>query len=172
MCPILVSFLSMLDKGSPPLLLLWVPKMKKDLIIAVILGFATGALVAAILLNLPYIYSFISKKTTNSPTSLFLTPPPHNTSISDTMILDILEPLDDSITATKSVTLKGKTQKDTILIIENDINQDALASQSDGTFSFPLSLGLGNNEVIVTAYNQNGDSISKTVNIVYQDEKL
>jgi hypothetical protein len=143
--------------------------MKKDIIIAIILGFVTGSLVAAIILNFPYILSIVNKK---KDTTAAVIQPNIKKDSTALITLDILDPQDDSLAATKSMTIRGKTQKDNTVILEFDLNQDVTSASDDGNFTFPVNLNYGTNDILLTAYNQNGESVSKTVSVMYQDEDL
>jgi hypothetical protein len=143
--------------------------MKRDFFIAIIIGFVAGAIVATTILNFPLLLSLVNKNDTSNSTVTQISSTP---SPASAITLEISDPQDNSIAPTKNVTVKGKTQPENFIVIDTDSFQDVTPASSDGTFSFPISLNLGGNDITLTAYNKNGESESKILTVLYQDEKL
>lgn len=146
--------------------------MKKDVAIAISVGFASGALVSVLLLNLPSIISFIGKSREDIKNPFVSTNVSPTISTPASPLLDINAPSDNFVSADKSIPLSGKTDASNTIVLEYNLSQDVLTATGDGSFTFPLSLYPGSNEIIATVYNGNGESQSKTITILYQDEKL
>lgn len=143
--------------------------MKRDIVIAIGIGFASGALAAVILLNLPQIISSISRKNIHTAQNETISITPQ---VASSVNLEISEPLDDSLGSSKTAFIKGTTQVGNYIVLENNAFQDIIAASSDGSFVFPVTYQLGSNDMNITAYNKNGDSATKMITVLYQEEKL
>ena len=146
-------------------------KMKRDIVVAIIIGFFLGAGVASILLNLHFLLTAIGDKnntnTSQNNTQTTITPV-----VASAVNLEVIEPADDSIAIGKNIVVKGKTQPENYVVLENNLFQDVVIASNDGSFAIPLTLSLGTNDMNISSYNKNMDSITKTITVLYQDEKL
>lgn len=143
--------------------------MKKETIIAILLGVGLG-LVVAVLVTLKTRHKETQKV---SPISnqLHVTP----TVIAkpmQTSILEISEPQDGAITTTNSVLIKGHAPKDSLIIIQSPLETITLKNDTED-FSQKFSLALGENIIVVTAYpkDQQGVGTEKDLKVYYLDEQ-
>lgn len=86
--------------------------------------------------------------------------------------LVIEQPMNEAIVSSKSINVSGKTEASATVVLETDLEIDAKESSQDGSFSFPVNLSEGGNTILITAYNENGQSERKTAIVFYTGEKL
>ena len=142
--------------------------MKKDITIAVVFGFILGVITAIIVVNLP---SVIKKSPSSeiaqiSPT---LIPSPV---VQKVVNLSIEQPVDETIVSTKNIKISGKTGVGNTIVLESDLDIDTKESSTDGSFSFPVTLTEGGNTLLITSYNEKGNSETKILTVFYTSEKL
>jgi hypothetical protein len=144
--------------------------MKKDVTIAIIVGFAIGAIAALAIVHLPSLLkkpnsqiAQLAQKTSVTPSPQISGPP---------LSLEISEPKNEEITSTSKTTIKGKTQPSNTVVLDSDIDNIVAAASADGSFSFPVTLSEGGNQFMITSYNDKAEAESKTITILYTTEKL
>lgn len=144
--------------------------MKKETIIAIILGVAAGLGVAVIMINKAREYQMTGNQTLSA--SLQLTP---KVSINNTQLqpLEISEPENGSISAIKTVDIKGKGGKDALLIVQSPIKTiiEKLESDTIDIKKFPLSLGENTIRISLYSKDSKGSSQEKELKIYYLDEQ-
>lgn len=143
--------------------------MKKEILVAIIIGFFIGVITALTVTNLPKLISGIKFQTvTQSPT-------PTISQIQESVInpdINIESPKDESVSDTKSVNISGSTDKNNTVLIESADDQVAEIASDSGRFSTKMNLREGVNTIYLTVYDQSGNSNTKTLNIYYTSEKL
>src|SRR3989344_8147527 len=83
------------------------------------------------------------------------------------LILSLANPKDGETVSTGTVKISGSTCIPTIVII-NGGEEDVIVEATNGTLSTDYKLGLGENQVTITAYDQSsGDSREKVVDLLY-----
>ncbi len=142
--------------------------MKKDVIIASLVGFVLGSVTAILVINLPNI---VNKNLQTPITTDSLTPTPNSIS-KISPLLSIESPADESIVLTKSVEILGKATEGTLLVLDTELDNNVQVASGSGNFSFPVTLKEGANSYVLTAYNENGEGESKTLTLFYTSEKL
>ncbi len=144
--------------------------MKRDIAMAIIVGFVIGAIVAVIVTNLPKIISgginFQSSKPTVTPTAI------EDKNVTSSLDLTLNSPKDDSISDTKSIEVSGSTKPHTPVLIESEIDQIMVESGDSGIFTSKINLSEGVNTIYFTIYDEAGNSNTKNLNIFYTTEKL
>lgn len=145
--------------------------MKKETIIAIILGLGLGAAVAVFL-----IFQTEQKKIENTKTianNLKITP----TSVQaknnqNFQPLEIVSPEDMNITGKDSITIKGKAVKNSLVVIQSQTKVITFENgKEDFSVNFPLILG--ENVINITAYNKKLqlEPQTKELKIYYLDEQ-
>ena len=142
--------------------------MKKDIVIALIVGLVLGGATAITIVNLPTMIKKPQKPEIGEtvPTAI---PTPIS---SGQLELVINQPVDEAIVSTKSLNVSGKTNGGKTVVLETDLEIETKESSPNGSFSFPVNLTEGTNNILVTAYNENNQSETKTLTIFYTSEKL
>lgn len=144
--------------------------MKRDITIAIIVGFIIGIIVALILTNLPKIVKDGIKISSSLPTASPTITQIENTASPFELTLD--SPKDESISISKNIELSGHTKPHNIVIMESEIDQITVESNDTGAFSAKLDLREGVNSIFLTSYDETGNSDTKNINIFYTSEKL
>lgn len=144
--------------------------MKRDIAIAIIAGFIIGAIVAIVVTNLPKIISggikFQSSKPAPTPTVI------QDKNPNSTLELILNTPKDESISDTKSLEISGSTNPNVSVFIESDNDHTAVNSNDSGSFTGKINLSEGVNAIVITVYDEAGNSNTKNLNIFYTAEKL
>ena len=145
--------------------------MKKDITVALLIGFFVGALVAFLLINLP---GFLKSKPKTS-TSIAQVLPTTSTSQTVTIQIkdiEIINPKDGMVSDNKELKVTGKTKANSIVVFETDSNQFSTLSGSDGNFSQTITLMEGVNNVIISSPLDNGEIKTSMVTVFYTPEKI
>jgi len=148
--------------------------MNKDAILATIIGFGVGLVIAAaiflgpsIIKNFPNIsFPSFSSLTNTFKTKEKNTPPP-TPAISDT--LTIQSPLSQAIEQKNETLVSGSVTPNSIVVIETEGTESIVSSNAQGSFAGKISLGEGMNDIIVTSYTK-GIAQTQTVTVYYTPE--
>lgn len=143
--------------------------MKKETVIAVILGVSFGVVVAF----------FMIFKTKNQE-SQKVKPITTAVHISPTVVvknvgvqpLEITQPESGIITATNSVTISGKAVKGSLMVIQSPIKTSTFTNDKE-TFSVAFPLAFGENVILISSYPKDaqGAPQEKELKIYYLDEQ-
>lgn len=122
--------------------------MKKETVIAIFFGIIFGALVALVLLVKNKEFQFAKTKT--------IAPIEKIKKLSKKVVvnlksLEILEPQDGAIFNAETVRIKGKANKDSLIIIQSPI-KDLVFKNEKEQFSIIFPLALGENVIKITAH--------------------
>jgi hypothetical protein len=144
--------------------------MKKETLVAIILGIAAGIGVAFVMIGKARESQMLSSNSIS--TSIQLTPSVA-TKNQQIQLLDITSPENESISSSKSVTIKGKGDEGGLLVVQSAVkNSVQKLDKADFTVEgFPLSLG--ENTIRLTLYpkNINLPPQEKELKIYYLDEQ-
>ncbi len=144
--------------------------MKRDITLAIIVGFIIGVIVALILTNLPKIVKEGIKLQNSKPIATPTIIQVQNTTSSLDLTLDT--PVNESISDTKIIEVSGSTKSHTTVFIESEIDQITVESNDTGAFTGKINLNEGVNAIFLTVYDEAGNSNTKNLNIFYTTEKL
>lgn len=123
--------------------------MKKETIIAIILGVAFGSGVALFLI-------FNTQKSEQAKvipvnTASRLTPVVAKSTTPKVLSLTVTSPEQGIITDKESVTIKGKASKNALMVIQSPIKQIVVQLKND-EFSQDFPLALGENSILISVY--------------------
>lgn len=142
--------------------------MKKETVIAISLGVVFGLLVAVLMI-------FKTKENamekTKTVTSNHITP---TVSLKNTTLqnLEITEPADGVMVNQKSITIKGKANKNSLFVVQSPI-KDLVFKNEKEQFSFDFPLALGENVIKISVYPES-DQLrpqERQLRIYYLDEQ-
>lgn len=139
--------------------------MKKETIVAVILGIAFGAIVATSLVVFTKNRSLQQKKV--------LIPTPIKTIVvqkEEATGFKIIEPENQAQVATDSVNIKGETAVNSVIIIQSPLDEKVFKTK-EKLFDIKFPLALGENIINITSYFQNIPT-TKTINIYQIKEQI
>lgn len=142
--------------------------MKKEIIIAIVLGILVGMGVAAFIISRTIYFS--ANKSQSVVANPSISPPPQ-TDLSQIKVLDIKEPANQTIVAKNSIKVKGKAGKDDLVVIQSK-EQEKIFKNKNEEFSIDFPLALGENIILITVYPKNSQFSpqQKSVTIYYLDE--
>jgi len=138
--------------------------MKKESITAIVFGITLGVILAIVFIFQSKENQLSRAKPINNQNKT-ITP---KIKMASTTILEVAEPSDNLIVDAKSITIKGKTNKNALVIINSPIKETVFKNTKE-EFSMEFPLALGENVIQITAYpdDKTGQSISKTLKIYY-----
>ena len=122
--------------------------MKKETTIAIFFGIFFGAIVAVFLILRNKNSQFNTKTLTPA---LTVTPSLKNVITGQT--LEVSAPESGAITDQNSTTIKGKTNKGSLLIIQSPA-KDLILKTDQEDFSVLFPLALGENDIVITSYGK------------------
>ncbi len=96
----------------------------------------------------------------------------NNLSPADSFLLVVTEPKDESITANRTVQIKGKTNPENTIIVSSNQDDVTLVPTSDGDFTGSIAISAGVNKIITTAINPEGDSKIDTKIVSFSAEEF
>lgn len=145
--------------------------MKRDVIIAIAVGFALGSIVA---LSLVYLPSLVKDRITSTEKPLVTsTPTPTIAKIETSQpTLEIDKPEDESVSDNKTLTVSGRTQRANFIIVESEADAKIAEVDTSGNFSATITLSEGANNLYISAYDSFGQRITKLIIVYYTSEKL
>lgn len=144
--------------------------MKKDVIIAITVGFALGAATALLAVNFPTLVNTIkNQQVVNIPS---ITPLPSPLLKELTLKLNIEKPENESVVSTKNITISGKAEPSNVVYAVSDIDSNITEVSQNGIFSISLNISEGVNNIYVTADNEKGEDETKILTVFYTPEKL
>lgn len=144
--------------------------MKKETIIAVLLGVLFGAVLGLFLITKNKEIQ-LSKNKVIAPTGT------ENRSQAENNInfqpLQISEPQDGQILDKNSVSIKGKTTKNSLIVIQSPI-KDMVFKNEKETFTVDFPLALGENAIRIVVYPQDKQlgNQEKDLKVYYLEENL
>lgn len=143
--------------------------MKSDVIIAMVVGFIIGTIVAVGATNIPKLLSYGNKSISAPvPTNVTeeISPSPQN----NTFTLEY--PKDESVSDTKIVTVSGHAKTGTNILIETDRDTKIVEATDSGSFDVPMKIAEGSNMIYITNFDTNGEIRSESRTVFYTPEDL
>ncbi len=150
--------------------------MNKDALLATIIGFAVGLLLAGAVLmgpkliaqipniKIPFLNSTPKANTDQSnPTADTATTAEH--------ALTIESPLADSISDTNSLIISGSTTAESVVVVAGLSDEDVATVGADGKYTGKIALQEGKNDIVITSF-LSGKPVNKTVTVFYSSVKL
>lgn len=151
--------------------------MNRDALLATIIGFGIGLVIAGIVFmgpaiagnlpnfklpNLSFFTKMLEKKTPST------TPTPTPTNPSD---LTIESPLAESIEPKNETLISGTTHPNATVVLEGTTSESVATANAKGAYAGKLTLSEGKNEIVVTSYSDKG-VFSQTVTVYYTEEQF
>ena len=140
--------------------------MRKEVIIAIILGFALGLVITfgiwkankALKREVPEEVPVVEEVLEPTPTPAFS--------------LEIISPADESISDESTVTITGKTQPGSVVAVAAEKGEEIIETDEAGNFEVEVDLISGINEIEITAFGLEGEEASKSLAIVYSTAEI
>ncbi|HRN70196.1 MAG TPA: hypothetical protein PLS49_03335 [Candidatus Woesebacteria bacterium] len=84
-------------------------------------------------------------------------------------ILTIQEPVENVVVNKKDITIKGKAQPDSLIVIQSQVSNAVLKNEKED-FSIPFSLALGENTLSINAYSNSSNPQEIILKVYYVEE--
>lgn len=147
--------------------------MKKELVVAILVGVILGFTITGLFwikrkgkISFPSNEEAVQEETPKEePTN---TPTP----IEKTVSLEIEEPENEIISQVEKLTIKGKSIPEATIVIIWEEGEDILVADDDGKFETQITLIGGENIIDISAYDDEGNSTSKTLTATYSTAKI
>lgn len=138
--------------------------MNKDVIVASCIGFGLGLIAAILLWIVPRV---LPKLSPQKPHASVVASPQTEGS------LEITSPKDGEIIKNDTVRVEGKSAIGTKLVILSTASGEYPTSpKEDGTFSAEIKLTEGATEIMVTTFDENKHTETKTITVFYTTEGI
>lgn len=142
--------------------------MRKEVLIAIIIGFVLGLVITfgiwtankALKETAPTATAPAEEVSEETPT-----PKP-------ALELLITSPEDNSVSEKEMIEVSGQTVVNAIIAITYPDGEKLIEADEDGNFSTEISLVGGDNQIKVSAFNEEGDEVTKTLSVVYSTAKI
>ncbi len=152
--------------------------MNKDAILATIIGFGVGLVIAGliflgptVLKNLPHVsLPALPKFSLALPGAAHPKPTPKTTGTpSDTLTIE--SPLADSIEPKNELLISGSAAPNAVVVLEGENGEAVVVANNQGAYAAKLTLGEGKNDLVVTSYS--GKNVqTQSVTVFYTPENF
>lgn len=143
--------------------------MKKDILVAVSGGIVLGIIIAVSVVNLPNLATGLKIPSLPKPVS---PTPSQMAEIAKNLDITVDMPKDESVASGKTVEISGIGSGTKFILVESENEQIVLTTEDSGKFKGKLSLSEGANAYFLTGFDNDGNSISKTLTVYYTSEEL
>jgi len=143
--------------------------MKKEVLIAIVIGFALGLLITfGIWTANKALKTQSETPVEETKTEAVVEPTPTPAGFS----LNILSPEDDALIDTNKAEIKGSSVAQAIIVIVAEKEEKIIEADENGSFATEVTLVRGINEITVTAFNQEGEKTSQSLSVVYSTAEI
>lgn len=94
------------------------------------------------------------------------------TSAPSSFSFDLATPEEDLLTFEKNIVISGKTAPKAVVVVTNNNETNAFEANILGNFSKVIELDLGINHLVITAFDDHGDSKSFERNVYFTEERI
>jgi hypothetical protein len=149
--------------------------MNKDALLATVIGFGVGLVIAAIVFLGPQVFKNMPKlglPDLSAFTAMFRPKPTTPTPTPSTTKKDgfsIESPLPEAIEAKNETLVSGTAPASSIVVLEGETDETVIVANTDGAFAGKVTLREGKNEIIATNYDKE-KSQSQSVTVYYTPE--
>lgn len=142
--------------------------MKKETMMAVIFGIGLGVIVALLVVFQSKEKQLAKTKLINNQTKT-LTP---KVKVTTTPFLEILSPSDKVVLETNSTAIKGKANKNSLIVIQSPIKELVFKNEKED-FEKDFPLAMGENVIELTNYpeDKNLPAVHKLLRVYYLETK-
>ena len=139
----------------------------KERLIIIVLAIVSGLVITTIAF---FIYqNFISG--TNSATKKVDTKQAA-TETSKDLLLEISDPLDGSLTDKRTISIKGSTNPENVIVVSSNQEDNSGKPTTDGKFSINVTIDAGANFIVVRSIAPDGNEIKKEIVVTYNTEEF
>lgn len=151
--------------------------MKKEVLLAISIGFALGLVITFGIWTANKSLASIKKNTPKpTPTEMAQNTPSANVSptpaATASSALTITSPDDEAFSAKNTTTVSGKTTPGSTVVILYEGNDDVVLADTNGNFTDDIDLITGFNTITVSAFDKNGTESTQTLTVTYSTAKI
>jgi hypothetical protein len=146
--------------------------MKKEVLLAIIIGFGLGLLITFGVWQANKALKQVAPKQALPPSQVQEEKTPSPTPPPSQIGLTITSPEDNSIINKEKIDISGKTSSGAIVVITYEEGEKIVEADENGNFTSEITLVGGANEITVSAYDQEGNEVTKTLNLVYSTAEI
>jgi len=144
--------------------------MKKELTLAILVGLVLGFTITGL------IWTKKRGKSTSTPSQKNVTPTVtqtvKKTEKANQIFLNIKEPKNESIISQEKLTIKGNTLVNATVVLVWEEGENILVADKDGNFQTEITLVGGENEIEISAYDEDGNQANEILTITYSTAKF
>jgi uncharacterized protein YjiK len=147
--------------------------MKREVVLAIIIGFSLGLIITFGVWRANKALKETAPKQ-QLPLSQEKQPelPPSTPTPQTILDLEITSPEDNFLSNKEKIDVSGKTFPKATVVILYEEGEKIIESDEEGKFTSEITLVGGANEITISAYDKEGNEISKTLNVVYSTAEI
>ena len=142
--------------------------MKTEKIVLSFIAIAIGLVVAAGAFYLYQTTKTIPEDKIRTPSLSSLSP----TDIPSSLFLTVESPKEEEVFDKKTVPISGKTEKDAIVIISTNTNDEVITPAGNGDFSTTATIENGQNQITIIAVAPNGEEKKIVKTLTFSTEEF
>lgn len=143
--------------------------MKKEILIAIIIGFILGLIIT---FGIWTANKSLKNGNQNKQETGQVTPTPTPSLNEEGISLQITSPTNNDIISQEDITIEGQTKPQAIVAIIYQEGDQLIQADNQGNFSAEITLTGGANEIKISAYDDQNNSIEKSLDIIYSTAKI
>jgi len=143
--------------------------MKKEILIAIIIGFILGLIIT---FGIWTANKSLKNGTQNKQENEQASPTPTPSQNKEEMFLQINSPANNDIIGQEEVTIEGQTKPQAIVAVVYQEDDQLIQADSQGNFSVDITLVGGANEIKISAYDNQNNEAQQTLDLVYSTAKI
>lgn len=139
----------------------------KERLIIIVLAVVSGLIITT---SAFFIYqNFLngSSSATDKTQNAQATPQP-----TKSLLLEVLEPIDGSLTDNRTISVKGVTDPENVVIVSSNQEDNSGKPSKDGNFSITVTIDAGANFLVVRSITPDGTEIKKEIVVTYNTEEF
>lgn len=145
--------------------------MKKEVIWVIVTAFGLGLIITYGVLTARKALEK-QKQAPPSEVSEEVSPAPTSEPTLPLLSLTIYQPEDEAVVDEPTILLKGKTASNAVIAILTEEDELILEADDEGNFETEIDLVDGANEIIISAFDEEANEVSQTLNLVYTEAEI
>jgi len=146
--------------------------MKKEILIAIIIGFVLGLVITFGIWtankSLKEGATTQPKEVTENETNIIPVP----TQTEEKLPLTIISPENNALVNQEKLEIVGKTSPKAVVAVVYEEGEKIIEADEGGDFKQEITLVGGGNEITISAFDNEGNEASKTLNLVYSTAEI
>ncbi|HUS51997.1 MAG TPA: hypothetical protein VMX77_00860 [Candidatus Bathyarchaeia archaeon] len=139
--------------------------MRKEVLIAILIGFGLGLVITFGIWT-------ANKALQEAPAEEAAPTPEAEVSSTPAFSLTIDQPENNSISAEEEIAVSGSSVPEAVIVVLYDEGEKILEADENGLFETQITLAGGDNEIEISAYDNEGNETSQTLTVVYSTAEI